>query len=88
MEWFSQQCFTLLPWPSQSPDLNPIEHLWAILKQALNRYDRPPSGMVELWNRVVEIFYSITLDDCKRLVESMPLRIASIIKAKGKWTKY
>jgi hypothetical protein len=88
MEWFSQQCFTLLPWPSQSPDLNPIEHLWAILKRALNRYDHPPSGMVELWDRIVEIFYSITSDDCRRLVESMPCRIASVIKAKGKWTKY
>ena len=88
MEWFSQQHFTLLPWPSQSPDLNPIEHLWAILKQALNRYDCLPSGMVELWDRVVEIFYFITSDDCRRLVESMPRQIAFVVKAKGKWTKY
>jgi transposase len=87
-EWFSRQPFALLPWPAQSPDLNPIEHLWSILKRRLNQYERPPNGLLELWDRVVEVFHSITPDDCRRLVESMPHRIAAVKAAKGRWTKY
>ena len=70
--WFSKHQFSLLSWSAQSPDLNPIEHLWAILKWRLNRYDRPSTGLIELWDRTMEIFYPITPTECKRLVESMP----------------
>jgi transposase len=87
-EWFSRQSFSLLTWPAQSPDLNPIEHLWAILKRRLNQYDSPPKGMIELWERVVQVFSSITAHDCRRLIESMPKRIEAVIASKGRWTKY
>jgi transposase len=87
-QWFSTQPFTLLSWPAQSPDLNPIEHLWAILKRRLNRYDSPAKGIIELWARVRETFSSITSDDCRRLIESMPRRVEAVLEAKGKWTSY
>ena len=85
-KWFSKQQFSLLPSLAQSPYLNFIKHLWLILKRRLNRYDRPPTGLIDLWDRTMEIFYSIIPVDCKRLVESMPHQIQAVIVAKGRWT--
>ena len=45
-EWFRHKSLNVLEWPSQSPDLNPIEHLWRDLKIAVQR--RSPSKLTEL----------------------------------------
>jgi len=87
-EWLGKQLFEVLEWPPQSPDLNPIEHLWALLKRRLNQYETPPSGMLELWERIHFQFYEITEDECARLYESMPRRIEAVLMAKGMWTDY
>jgi hypothetical protein len=50
--WFKDNNIDLLPWPAQSPDLNPIEHLWNHLKTRLEEYEESPRGMGELWERV------------------------------------
>ncbi len=33
--FFAESCVVLMPWPSQSPNLNPIEHLWDDIEQQL-----------------------------------------------------
>ncbi len=33
--WFSDHGVTLLDWPANSPDLNPIENLWGIVKRKM-----------------------------------------------------
>jgi hypothetical protein len=87
-KWLSEQEFDVLEWPAQSPDLNPIEHLWAILKRRLNQYERPPSGILELWERVQVEWEKIDKDVCRSLVESMPKRVEAVLKARGLWTDY
>lgn len=87
-EWLSDQEFPTLQWPAQSPDLNPIEHLWSEVKRQLNKFDSPPKGVLELWERVQSIWNNISVEICRNLYNSMPRRIAAVIKAKGRWTKY
>jgi transposase len=89
VEYLKNQEYQVLQWPAQSPDLNPIEHLWSKLKRELNKYEQPPNGMLELWKRIEYVWdEKITQNDCQILIESMPRRIEAVIKAKGWWTKY
>jgi hypothetical protein len=87
-DWFNSQSFQLLDWPAQSPDLNPIEHLWQILKKKLNKHKISAKGALELWDRVAVEWGKIEVEECHRLIESMPRRIQAVIKAKGGHTKY
>ena len=87
-KWFVDNGTEVLEWPAQSPDLNPIEHLWDHLKRKLAEYETEPSGMIELWERVQAEWEKITASDCMHLIESMPRRVAEVIKVKGKYTKY
>jgi transposase len=87
-EWFWKQPYSVMDWPAQSPDLNPIEHVWSILKRRLNLYSTPPKDLHELWNCVQEVYATITIDECQRLYASMPDRIAAVLEAKGRWTSF
>jgi transposase len=87
-KWFSDNGIEVLEWPAQSPDLNPIEHLWAHLKRILAEYETEPNGILELWERVDTEWNKISPQVCMELIESMPRRIAVVLKAKGGYTKY
>ena len=79
---------TMLQWPAQSPDLNPIEHLWSHLKRQLNGWSRQPAGMIELWERVEYEWENIPREVVEKLIDSMPRRVAAVLKAKGAMTNY
>jgi len=86
--WFNDHEYQVLPWPGQSPDLNPIEHLWHHLKRKLAEYQEPPKGIMELWERVEGEWNKIGPEVCQNLIESMPRRVEAVVKAKGGYTKY
>lgn len=87
-KWLKDHGFDVLLWPANSPDLNPIEHLWNYIKDRLKEYPEAPRGMLELWERVQEIWDRIPSKVCQDLIASMPRRMEAVIRAKGKHTKY
>jgi transposase len=87
-QWFENNKVKVLDWPSQSPDLNPIEHLWRHLKRQLAAYETEARNIDELWERVQDEWEKIPKQDCINLIESMPKRVKALLKAKGGYTKY
>jgi transposase len=87
-EWFKDHGLEVFQWPANSPDLNPIENLWNQLKTRLYSYPTPANGMLQLWERVQELWDKMTEEECQWLIESMPRRMQACIKAKGGPTKY
>lgn len=86
MRWFKDNNIPLLEWPAQSPDLNPIEHLWGILKRKIREHS--VTSKTALKNALKDEWDAITTAECTKLVSTMPQRIAEVIKAKGGPTKY
>ncbi len=84
--WFNDHGVTVLDWPANSPDLNPIENLWGIVKRKMR--DTRPNNANELKATVKETWASIPPQQCHKLITSMPRRIEAVIKAKGAPTKY
>uniref|UniRef100_A0AAR2K5L3 Tc1-like transposase DDE domain-containing protein n=1 Tax=Pygocentrus nattereri TaxID=42514 RepID=A0AAR2K5L3_PYGNA len=70
----------------QSPDLNPIEHLWGDLKRAVHR--RCPRNLSDLERFCKEEWANIATSRCATLIGSYPKRPSAVIKAKGAATKY
>lgn len=85
-QWLNEKDIVVLEWPSQSPDMNPIENLWFELKKKvkamkLKSLKELPEAIVTCWN-------SLEKSLCEKLVDSMPDRIDDLLKNKGSWTKY
>ena len=85
-EWFNKYNIKTIPWPPYSPDLNPIENIWAWIERELAKVQISTLG--QLKDVLKETWYRVPQAMCKNLVESMPKRFLSCIKAKGRYTKY
>ncbi len=87
-EFFVKKRIKVLEWPANSPDLNPIEHLWAYIKYRLGQYQESPSTLQELWKRVQDIWVDVPIDYIHQLYESMPRRMRELHDNRGKHTMY
>ena len=72
--------------PSQRPDLNPIEHLWAELKKRVRA--RRPTNLTQLHKLCQEEWAKIHPTYCGKLVEGYRKRLTQVKQFKGKATKY
>ena len=77
-----------LPWPAQSPDLNPIERVWDAIKDAIAKRPIPPSNQAQLKQAILEEWSNLSQDYILKLIHSVPRRIAHVLCANGGPTKY
>ena len=81
--FFEEKDTTILGWPGKSPDLNPIQNLWAIIKCRIEKIkcstvQKLISVIIRTWYHDDEVFKM-----CSTLVDSMPKHVKMLIKAKG-----
>ncbi|KAG0939348.1 hypothetical protein G6F31_015317 [Rhizopus arrhizus] len=80
MSWLQENKVQYInDWPPNSPDLNPIEHVWHLLKLRLSLYERKARNIDELWERVDFEWNKLDKDVCRSYIDSMPDRIAAVV---------
>lgn len=84
--WLHKNRVTVMKWPPQSPDLNPIENLWDSISQRARK--QLPRNNDELWEKIKKEWYSIESKRLEKLIDSMPTRCAKVIEAHGGNTRY
>lgn len=85
-KWKAENGVRVLPWPSMSPDQNPIENIWQIMKMNIRRKKIRTlrsfkAQITNVWNRLNPVL-------SRKLVDSIQNRITSLVKAEGDYTLY
>ena len=84
--WMLENAVNAIPWPSCSPDLNPIEQVWAWMKRQIQ--GRHFASKDDLWHALHSLWLQMSPDFIQRFVDSMPRRLKAVIIAKGGVTRY
>ncbi|KAJ8887155.1 hypothetical protein PR048_013370 [Dryococelus australis] len=84
-QWYADNNVRQLDWSAQSPDLNPIEHLWDKLDRRMRARQALPESIAQLMKWLQEEWQRIPMDVLQTLVESMPDRVAAVVAARVRW---
>ena len=86
--WKREHDIRSLAWPVQSPDLNPIENLWSILKERVRKRIPRPKTIAQLEQYIHEEWNQLDRTVLRNLVRSIRRRNRQVFLAKGYQTKY
>jgi transposase len=84
--WHAYFGFNKMEWPANSPDLNPIENVWRVLKYRIGK--RFPKTLDELRQYLIEEWDKLELKDFVHYIKEMPERCQAVIDAEGGHTKW
>ncbi|KAK4290146.1 hypothetical protein Pmani_002538 [Petrolisthes manimaculis] len=85
-QWLRENNIPEIEWPGNSPDLNPIENVWSLMKNELKGKDT--STVIHLKETVLQLWRGIDSSYFEKIASSMPRRIQAVINAHGDNTKY
>ena len=87
-DFLARNKISTLDWPPQSPDMNPIENLWAMVKSRRQKKFGIPKTKRELIEQVFQIWDEIDETMLDSLSDSIESRLLEVIRLGGKPTKY
>jgi len=87
-EFHTAHSMDTIPHPVQSPDMNPIEHVWQVMKVQVNKRLVHPKNAQELKIALLEEWEKIDIGLINHLIESMEDRVQALLAVKGGSTKY
>ncbi len=73
----------LMTWPANSPDLNPIEHLWSLMKRRVYAGGHQMHSKAELWEAIQGEMSRLSPKDVQQLTKSMDARLMKVLQQKG-----
>lgn len=79
--WFATHGIDLLDFPPRSPDLSPIENLWAYLKRRVQKHNARTT--VELSHHLREEWAATDPSFLSTVVHSMPRRCQLVVQSEG-----
>jgi len=94
--WLEEKGYKVMVWPPYSPDLNPIEHVWAELKKLIHKLhpelftmEGPEGAIIErIKSAVYEAWELLSDEFLYGLIDSMKARVEAVRLARGGYTRY
>jgi transposase len=88
LRWLEEHGIETMFHPPNSPDLNPIEHVWRELKCCLRNLQHHPTNVEQLKEAIKRIWEEIPIKDVDKYIVRMPWVVQELKNAKGGHTRF
>lgn len=85
-QWKQENGIPVMNCPPQSPDCNPIENVWALIKQKLK--GKKFTNIKQLSRFLKRQWNSLPVEYAKKLSDSMTSRCSAVLGNHGEWINY